>query len=153
VLAVGDVMRRHVRVVTPDTSVRTAALQLLQLNIESLLVTDDRELVGIVTERDILAAMMPRLDEIMAAGGVRGIDLDDIARGHSSQPVRDIMTRAIETTTQNTSVMKALGLMLAHRLRRLPVLDPATGQLVGIVTQRDLLGVVCLGAVSQPVGY
>jgi acetoin utilization protein AcuB len=150
VLLVADVMRRHVRVVKPDTTVRAAALQLLQFNIESLVVAEDGKPIGIVTERDILAAVMPRIDEIMAADGVRSLDLDDVARSHASHPVRDVMSRSLETTTPEVPVTRALGRMLANRMRRLPVLDRQSGELVGILTQRDLLGVLYLGAIQEP---
>jgi CBS domain-containing protein len=46
--------------------------------------------------------------------------------------------------------MRALGRMLANRMRRLLVLDRSSGQLVGILTQRDLLGAVYLGTMREP---
>jgi len=132
VLRVADVMRTHVHQVAPDASVRTAAHRMLLLGIESLVVVEDDRPVGIVTERDILAAAMPRMDELVGSG-LSAIDVADVAR-------------AIETTTSDTTVTKALGAMLARRLRRLPVQDPGSGRLVGIVTQRDLLGLIYLDA-------
>jgi CBS domain-containing protein len=151
-LKVRDVMRTHVHLVSPATSVRAAALKLLLFNIESLVVAEDGSPVGIVTERDILAAAMPKMDEIVAADGWREVlDMEGIATSHSRQPVRDVMTRSLVTTTPDTLVSKALGSMLAHRLRRLPVLDPGTRELLGVVTQRDLLGVVYLD-VREVVG-
>jgi len=145
VLRVADVMRTHVHQVAPDASVRTAAHRMLLLGIESLVVVEDDRPVGIVTERDILAAAMPRMDELVGSG-LSAIDVADVARAHFQVPVREVMTHAIETTTSDTTVTKALGAMLARRLRRLPVQDPGSGRLVGIVTQRDLLGLIYLDA-------
>lgn len=51
--------------------------------------------------------------------------------------VRDIMSRDLRCATPETRVREALDLLHEHRLRVLPVLDPAH-QLVGIVTLTDL---------------
>jgi len=137
-------MRRHVLTIGPRSSVRTAAIKLILFGVESLIVTEGGVPVGIVTQRDLLAAAMPRMDEIIDAGSLRDLDFDEVARSHSERPVGDIMTRTLSSTAPSVPAKQALGRMLAHRLRRLPVLDPETGALLGILTQRDLLGVVYL---------
>lgn len=50
--------------------------------------------------------------------------------------VKDWMTKNPITITDDTSMMKAIHLMRQNRFRRLPVLHG--GQLVGVVTDRDL---------------
>jgi len=146
-------MRRHVLTIDPSSSVRTAAMKLILFGVEALIVTEGDVPVGIVTERDILAAAMPRMDEIVDAGSLRELDFDEVARAHSGREVGDIMTRALSSTVPSVPAKQALGRMLAHRLRRLPVLDPETGVLLGILTQRDLLGVVYLdGAEAMALG-
>jgi len=52
--------------------------------------------------------------------------------------VRDRMTLSPVTITPNVSVTEALRLMNEKKIRRLPVVD-AAGNLVGIVSDRDLL--------------
>jgi acetoin utilization protein AcuB len=52
--------------------------------------------------------------------------------------VRDRMTLDLVTITPDVSVTEALRLMNDRKIRRLPVLD-SHGQLVGIVSDRDLL--------------
>ena len=51
---------------------------------------------------------------------------------------RDVMVRAVATTTPETTVEKVAGLMINLRISGVPVLD-GNGQLVGIVTEGDLL--------------
>jgi CBS domain-containing protein len=51
---------------------------------------------------------------------------------------RDVMVRAVATTTPETTVEKVAGLMINLRISGVPVLD-RNGQLVGIVTEGDLL--------------
>lgn len=52
--------------------------------------------------------------------------------------VRDLMTPKVVTVRPGDSVAKAHELMLDHRFRHLVVVD-AEGDLVGLLTQRDLL--------------
>jgi CBS domain-containing protein len=52
--------------------------------------------------------------------------------------VRDVMTSAPVSATTATSVAEARRLLQQHRIRHLPVLDAATGRLVGIVSDRDV---------------
>src|SRR5246127_395775 len=51
---------------------------------------------------------------------------------------RDVMVRAVATTTPETTVEKVARLMINLRISGVPVLD-GNGQLVGIVTEGDLL--------------
>ncbi|MDR7554704.1 MAG: CBS domain-containing protein [Armatimonadota bacterium] len=51
--------------------------------------------------------------------------------------VRDVMTSPVHTVGLDAPAWEALGLMRAHRIRRLPVVDD--GRLVGIVTWTDLV--------------
>jgi CBS domain-containing protein len=51
---------------------------------------------------------------------------------------RDVMVRAVATTTPETTVEKVARLMINLRISGVPVLDK-NGQLVGIVTEGDLL--------------
>ena len=51
--------------------------------------------------------------------------------------VRDVMTRDVVTLGRNDKLLVADDLMRLGRIRHLPVVDE-TGELVGIVSQRDL---------------
>jgi len=51
---------------------------------------------------------------------------------------RDVMTRAVATTTPDTTVEKVSQMLINLRISGVPVLD-RNGQLVGIVTEGDLL--------------
>src|SRR5262249_3047681 len=53
--------------------------------------------------------------------------------------VADLMTPKVQTVSPGTSLGDAWGLMRRLRIRHLPVVDDI-GHLIGLVTQRDLLG-------------
>jgi CBS domain-containing membrane protein len=62
--------------------------------------------------------------------------------------VRDLMTRDPKTLGRNDQLSLADDLMAQERIRHLPVLDE-DGELVGIVSQRDLFR----GALARALGY
>lgn len=51
---------------------------------------------------------------------------------------RDVMTKDVVTVTLETSIRELAGLITAHRIGSIPVLD-SEGNLVGIVTESDLI--------------
>ena len=61
---------------------------------------------------------------------------------------KDVMTAEVLTVTEDTSVLEAIRLMLQRRISGLPVVD-ASGALVGMVTEGDLLRRVELGTERQ----
>jgi len=86
----------------------------------SVVIREGQRIVGIVTERDILRTV--------AAG-----------KDAASVLVGDVMTTDIITTSPDTSVRDAARTMAQHWIRHLPVVED--GQLVGIISQRDITGV------------
>jgi CBS domain-containing protein len=110
-----------------DTLVE-AARKMWHQQTGSLLVVDGDDLVGIVTERDILKAV------------ASGTSLDQ-AR------IADVMTKDPVTVAPGTSLREAAGIMADKWIRHLPVVD--SGKLVGVISQRDLAGVLA-GALNEP---
>ena len=118
-LEVGDVMSREVTVVSPDATVLSAAQTMSEKNVSCIVVADDRQVVGILTETDFLTRI---------AGKDR--DFYEI-------PVGQIMSSPVETIAPDLSVIEASKLMAENRVKRLPIV--AEGRLVGIITQTDLV--------------
>jgi len=142
-LKVSDIMRSQVYRIDHRTSVRDTAIELIARSIESALVVDGDLLVGIITERDLLKAVLPTVDEVMQSHDKASLsELVELARERGDQVIGDIATRRVQTTTPDTAAARALGSMLASRVRRLPVIDGE--QIVGVVTTRDLLTAVFL---------
>ena len=63
--------------------------------------------------------------------------------------VKDIMVREVATLNRNDELSLADDVMRLGRIRHLPVLDEDSGELVGIVSQRDLFR----GALVRAFGY
>jgi CBS domain-containing protein len=102
-------------------TLRDAAGRMWKQQSGSLVITEGADILGIITERDIMKAV------------ARGDDLD-------STPVSAVMTRSVLTVTPDTSIAEAAQHMATRWIRHLPVVHD--GELVGMVSQRDLCGVL-----------
>ncbi|HTX62672.1 MAG TPA: CBS domain-containing protein [Acidimicrobiales bacterium] len=117
---VGMVMHSPVVTVEGTVTLREAAGALRDAGIGTLAVMDGPEIVGIVSERDVTRALAD------------GADPDEVW-------VADVMSGEPRYVTSGDQVDAARDVMLAAGVRHLPVLDE--GELVGIVSMRDLLRV------------
>lgn len=118
-MTIGDVMRTRVVAVEPTDSARVAVLRMLEEGVGSVAVCDEGKLVGIFTERDVLAL----------AG--QGTDLDSVRVG-------DVMTRDPVTVDARVATLDAARLMGERKVRHLPVVEG--DHLLGMVGIRDVLG-------------
>jgi CBS domain-containing protein len=136
---VGQVMRRDVHSVTPDTTVRETTAMLLEQGIKSLpVVADDGRLLGIVTLGDLLRRAGVTLRPSMVAGIPEG-GMAEYLEGLASRDrtVREIMTADPVTVGPDVPAAEALALLAHRHVKRLPIVED--GRLVGIVSRADLL--------------
>jgi CBS domain-containing protein len=122
-LKIQEIMTVNPSCVTPDATIRDAALLMKREDIGIVPVVDaqaDRRLVGVVTDRDIAIRCV--------AEGKDG-----------SCRVRDAMSTAhLATCTPTDDVDDAMTTMSTEKVRRIPIVDER-GSLVGIVSQADIL--------------
>lgn len=102
-----------------DASVFEAVELMVEMNVGSLLVTEDGEITGIVTERDYL----------------RRVALE--GRTERETPVREIMSSPLIVATRDTTIDECMALMTDRRIRHLPVAED--GEVVGLVSIGDLV--------------
>lgn len=144
-MKVSEVMSGKVVSVGADESVKDAAAIMCQHGLTSLLVSEGEKPIGIVTEGDVIRAMLPRYAEIC----------DDDRYLHDYEfaekrvdllggvPIRHIMTSGVITVADDTPVLKAAALLQLHKIKWLPVMRGE--QVVGIVTRRD----ICRGLLAR----
>jgi CBS domain-containing protein len=106
--------------VPPDASVYSAIELMAEKRIGALLVIDNGELIGVISERDYARKV--------------------ILMGRSSKDtfVREIMTPSPITIGCNTSVDEAMRVMTENRIRHLPVVDK-DGHVAGVLSIGDLV--------------
>ncbi len=94
-----------------------------------IFVVDDRKLVGVISDRDLLRALSP----FLATPSERACDTDTLNR-----KVHQIMSKGIITVNAEASIEAAAGLLLQNNISCLPVLS-SQGVVEGIVTLKDIL--------------
>ena len=121
---VKDIMSTGVIVADPATCYADLAALLRRHRISGFpVVDDDRVVVGVVSESDLLGRQ--------AAARRRQIDLGGLTAA-------ELMTRPAVTVGPDEPAAHAARLMYSRKCRRLPVVDDA-GRLLGIVTRTDVL--------------
>ena len=137
-----DLMTKNVTTIPQDMNVRDAAKMLVNLEISGLpVVNDDKELVGMITEKDILGMALPKYVEKLGSLAYT-FDMVPFAKTLAEADkvqVKEIMRKKVITTTVDTSVPEVARIMIVKRIRRIPILDQEDDRLVGIVTRHDIV--------------
>jgi CBS domain-containing protein len=113
----------------PTDPLAAAARKMWEQQTGSLLVVEGDNLLGIVTERDVLRAV------------ATGASMDT--------PLSDLMSKDLTTVGPGTSLREAARIMTERWIRHLPVVEG--DKLIGVVSQRDLAGMLA-GALNEPEG-
>ena len=117
-----DLMTKDPSCCLPSDAVNKAAQLMKTENVGAIPVVDDhndRQLVGIVTDRDLAL-------NVIAAG-----------RSPQNTSVADVMTRDVTACRAGDDLEKALAEMGDQQLRRIPVVDDDR-RIVGIIAQADI---------------
>jgi CBS domain-containing protein len=117
---ISEVMTRDVRSIAPQETIRRAAEMMDELNVGALPVCDGERLVGMITDRDITV-------RAVAAG-----------TAPEAGKVGEVMSVQVRWCFENQPVDEVMEQMSDTQIRRVPVVDEATHQLVGIVSLGDL---------------
>lgn len=126
-MKVADVMTEEPLTIAAAETVGQADELMSENNIRQIPVVDGRDLVGIVTDRDIRSFL---------SGSLLG---DPESRERALRtPVCDIMTMEPIFVSPNDDLEEAVELLIEQKIGGIPVVDEAEG-LVGIVTYIDLL--------------
>ena len=132
---VKDVMTTRVIWVKKDATFRDMAAALHEYRISAFPVVDeDRKVIGVVSEADMLTKAA--VDEGIIAGLLHHRDQAK-ARGITAG---DLMTTAVVAVRPEDTVEHAAKLMYHRGVKRLPVTDES-GRLVGIISRADVLSV------------
>lgn len=116
---VADVMTRDVEVVGPDETLQHAAQLMDELNVGSLPVCNGKQLLGMITDRDITV-------RATAAG-----------LSPDATCVSDVMTDQVRWCFESDSTDELMQKMGDTQIRRIPVLNDDK-ELIGIVSLGDL---------------
>ncbi|MCC5953261.1 MAG: CBS domain-containing protein, partial [Acidimicrobiia bacterium] len=127
---IAEIMSHPVVTVTEEATVTEATAAMEAASVGAVVVVDGVRPVGILTERDLV--------RITAAGS-----------DPTTVKVGEAMTPAPDTATSDEPVLSAFRRLGEKGYRHIPVVDDA-GDLTGIVSLRDVMGVASIEPVHQP---
>jgi CBS domain-containing protein len=138
-----DIMRTDGVTFAPDTPISHIARTFRRLSITGAPVVDGDQVIGIVTEIDLIARharphsplYLPLLDARIPLIG--GREYREIIRRITGLTARDIMTTPVKTVDADADLEDVATLMVESKANPVPVLRD--GKLVGIISHSDLI--------------
>jgi CBS domain-containing protein len=139
-----DVMTSAVTLVGPDTPIREVAKILCERGISAVPVVGEAGApIGMISEGDLIgrneADREARRDwwlTLLAEGEMLNADFLASLRAPERR-ARDVMAAPVVTVGEETEVSEIARLLIAHRIKRVPVLRD--GRIIGIVSRADLV--------------
>lgn len=119
-IKVGDIMTRNFVHTSPETNLRDCAKLMVKKRVGSLIITENQKLKGILTEKDIIWAIVKKSKD----------DLKNIK-------AKALMKRKVITIKPGADITDAMTKLRKKKIRRLPVVEK--GKLIGFLTTNDIL--------------
>jgi len=152
-MLVQDAMTKEVITCSAETPLRDVVALFRKHHIGGLPVMEGRELVGMITESDLISLLESerRSDDLWLPSPFEVIEIPireyinwektkHALRNIGDIPVKKIMTHRVITATGEMDVEAAAALMLKEGISRLPVLRGKT--IVGIITRADIINAI-----------
>src|SRR5256885_11288101 len=118
-MKVNEIMTRDPKTAQLDSTLEEVAVLMKDENVGAIpIVNEDEELVGIITDRDIVVRCVAEGKEA------------------SDTTVEDVLSEDLTTVEPDSDVEKAARLMAQKQIRRLPVVED--GELIGMVSIGDI---------------
>ena len=142
-MKVRDVMTKGAPCANPHTTYEEVARLLHKHEVGSIAVCDgEGHLIGIVSEKDLYRAMFPEYGDFYESPHAftnieKSEDAIDALR---ERKVEEFMKKNVQTIKQDDPIMKAGGLMLAHHVHQLPVVED--GQYLGMISREDVFSAI-----------
>jgi len=140
-----DIMTKSVITVTEDDIIEDVTKILITNKISGVpVVNDEQEVVGIVTETDLIfrdkdvnmPSYVPLLGGFILLESVKKFEKE--LRKAAAYKVKDVMTSPVIKVYEEDEVRKVVNIMLDRRINRVPVID-RDGKLKGIIARSDIL--------------
>ena len=134
-----ELMKTHVVKTTPEASLSEAVDLMDIYQVNGLPVVDSEgRLCGMITEHDILSALLPKGGKTMPDSPSECVPLASLLNASAGDsPVGSWMTRPAIFIEEKADITEAALLLLRHGLKRLPVVS-TDGQVIGTLNRIDV---------------
>lgn len=117
---IAEIMTYDVTTISPEENIQRAAQLMEELNVGALPVCENQKLVGMITDRDIT------------------VRVTSAAESPENTKVREVMSNQVIWCTEDESIDDVMKKMGSSQVRRVPVLDANSKELIGIASLGDL---------------
>jgi signal-transduction protein with cAMP-binding, CBS, and nucleotidyltransferase domain len=117
-IKVGDIMTRNFVSVKPTSNLAECSKEMVNKRVGSLIVKEGQKLSGMVTEKDILRALVHKSN-------------------FKKTRVKEVMAKKLTTIAPSKDIYNAMLKMKKSQIRWLPVV--VDGRVIGMITMKDIL--------------
>jgi CBS domain-containing protein len=136
-MIVEEIMKTELFTFTPDQLVKEVAVTMVTEHISGApIVDDDNNLVGIISEKDILQHMFPNLNDIMNDQPQNFENMEKKYSDTMTVTIGSIMTKNVSSIDLEMPCLKAASTMWVKNYRRIPVTK--NNKLVGLISIGDV---------------
>jgi len=129
-IAINNFMTLNTKSIQPDISISDATKIMYENHIPSLLVEENGKMIGIITYADIALALA-------------------VYEHKPTSQIREVMSSPIISVTSDSSILKAVEIMLGKKIHKIPIID--NEKIQGIISATDLM--VLLSMLSEKQIY
>ncbi len=117
-ISINNFMTSKIKSIQHDINIKDAAKIMYEHHIPSLLVEEKDKAIGIITYADIALALA-------------------IFEHKPTTQIKEIISSPIISVTSDSSILKAVELMLEKRIHKIPIID--NEKILGIISSTDLI--------------
>ena len=130
-------MNTNVKTVKADTSIEDFATMVISEKISNAPVVDnENNLIGIISEKDVLQHALPALNELMHNKKTEISSMEDNYKNTLKLKVKDLMCVNVSSVQSSLPCMVAASIMWVRNFRQVPVVSQ--GKLVGVISTSDI---------------
>lgn len=129
-MVVEEVMSRDPFVVDVTESIAQVMRKLAEADVRHLPVVEDGALVGIISDRDLRA---------FTPAAILEFEHPQEVRRRLAQPVSTVMASDVVSVNPEAELAEVVEVMLDQKIGAIPVVQPDSARLVGIVSYMDVL--------------
>jgi len=143
---VKEIMKRKVICFSPNDSILKVAKVFAEKNISGAPVVENKKVVGIISETDIIKIIRLKLPSATPTAQLSFLILNFLKDAFgfkkelkkiSQLTVKNLMSKRVISISPEASILEAAEMMEKYDIQRLPVVKK--GKLVGIISRADLV--------------
>lgn len=132
-LTVRDFMNRNFTCISPQYTIRSAAEEMIRKGVDTLFVTENDQVVGVIGIRDLFTVPIPA----SYGGPMKVKEEEELLKAWEVTPIEHLMNPHVISIPENYPLMDAAQIMINEGKHPLAILSGKT--LIGIIDRSDII--------------